>query len=188
MNSTKLFVVLAVTAMLAGLGGCGDITGARGGAVGSDRGSGGGGTSTGGTCLLYAGVVGNLLDGDGCGWRIRSTNRRAFRRYRLRMRNGGRWKDWIIAKKKDGEINEPLVLLWHSYGADDQIRVAQQLQKVGITVDLLIVIDPVTPTGAEQCEASSLHLHEPSDDGLVSGMARGGGDSGGPGGDAAGEY
>lgn len=40
---------------------------------------------------------------------------------------------------------EPLVLIGHSYGADDALRVAQQLNAVNVPVDLLVTLDPVTP-------------------------------------------
>jgi pimeloyl-ACP methyl ester carboxylesterase len=40
---------------------------------------------------------------------------------------------------------EPLVLIGHSYGADDAIRIARQLEKADIPVDLLVTLDPVTP-------------------------------------------
>jgi hypothetical protein len=56
-----------------------------------------------------------------------------------------RLQDWIIEEHKKGSMGrEPLVLLGHSYGADDMIRVAERLKKEDITVDLLILIDPVT--------------------------------------------
>ena len=57
-----------------------------------------------------------------------------------------RLQEWLIAEHKKGTIgNEPLVLLGHSYGADDMIRVAQRLKKENISVDLLVLIEPVTP-------------------------------------------
>lgn len=56
-----------------------------------------------------------------------------------------RLKNFLIKQKKAGRLNEPLVLVGHSWGADDQIRVAEDLAKAGITVDLLITVDPVTP-------------------------------------------
>lgn len=56
-----------------------------------------------------------------------------------------RLKTFLIKEKKAGRLNEPLVLVGHSWGADDQIRVAEDLGKAGITVDLLITVDPVTP-------------------------------------------
>jgi pimeloyl-ACP methyl ester carboxylesterase len=41
--------------------------------------------------------------------------------------------------------HEPLILIGHSYGADDAIRVARELRKDRIQVDLLVTLDPVTP-------------------------------------------
>ena len=55
-----------------------------------------------------------------------------------------RVREWIVSKHTQMN-NEPLVLLGHSYGADDMIRVAQYLQTQNITVDLVVLIDPVTP-------------------------------------------
>jgi hypothetical protein len=55
-------------------------------------------------------------------------------------------RQWIVDKKHAGELNEgPLVLLGHSYGADDMIRTCQYLKDEGIDVDLLVLLDPVTP-------------------------------------------
>lgn len=56
-----------------------------------------------------------------------------------------RLEAWLLKQYKDGKMTEPLVLLGHSWGADDMIRVADELQKEKITVDLLVLIDPVTP-------------------------------------------
>src|SRR5882757_9160975 len=45
-----------------------------------------------------------------------------------------------------GSVNpEPLILIGHSFGADDVIRVAQELGTANIAVDLVVTIDPVTP-------------------------------------------
>jgi hypothetical protein len=41
--------------------------------------------------------------------------------------------------------HEPLVLIGHSYGADDSIRIARELRKDGIPVRLLVTLDAVTP-------------------------------------------
>jgi pimeloyl-ACP methyl ester carboxylesterase len=41
--------------------------------------------------------------------------------------------------------HEPLILVGHSWGADDTLRVAQELEKDHIPVDLIITLDPVTP-------------------------------------------
>jgi hypothetical protein len=56
-----------------------------------------------------------------------------------------RLQEWLVSEYKKGNLSEPLVLLGHSWGADDMIRVSQHLQENGIQVDLLVLIDPVTP-------------------------------------------
>jgi thioesterase domain-containing protein len=40
---------------------------------------------------------------------------------------------------------EPLVLIGHSYGADNALEMARRLDQDRITVDLIITLDPVTP-------------------------------------------
>jgi hypothetical protein len=58
------------------------------------------------------------------------------------------WRDLaatIIEKYKGVRNPEPLVLVGHSYGADDIVSIAREVGKAGITVDLLITIDPTTP-------------------------------------------
>lgn len=56
-----------------------------------------------------------------------------------------RLRDFLILQNKLGMLGHPLVLVGHSWGADDQIRVAQELAEHGIKVDLLVTLDPVTP-------------------------------------------
>ena len=41
--------------------------------------------------------------------------------------------------------NEPLILIGHSFGADDVVRIARQLETKNIKVDLLVTLDPVIP-------------------------------------------
>jgi hypothetical protein len=41
--------------------------------------------------------------------------------------------------------SEPLVLIGHSYGADDVVRVARKLDEAGIPVDLMITVDATVP-------------------------------------------
>ena len=42
--------------------------------------------------------------------------------------------------------HEPLALIGFSYGADDVVEIARQLHAANLPVDLLITIDPVTPS------------------------------------------
>ncbi len=50
----------------------------------------------------------------------------------------------IIAARQAGS-NRRLVLIGHSLGGDDVIKLAERLNQAGITVDLLMPIDPVSP-------------------------------------------
>ena len=59
-----------------------------------------------------------------------------------------RLQEWLVSQYKKGTMTEPLVLLGHSWGADDMVRVSERLKQEGITVDLLVLIDPVTPPAA----------------------------------------
>jgi len=51
----------------------------------------------------------------------------------------------IRKKYANAPQSEPLVLIGHSYGADDVVRIARELKRDNITVDLLVTLDPVTP-------------------------------------------
>lgn len=51
----------------------------------------------------------------------------------------------IIERYSNAVDPEPLILVGHSYGADDAIRIARRLAEHNITVDLVITLDPVTP-------------------------------------------
>src|SRR5687767_8719344 len=50
----------------------------------------------------------------------------------------------IAQKYKHARHAEPLVLIGHSYGADDVVRIARELDKANVPVDLLVTLDPVT--------------------------------------------
>ncbi len=51
-----------------------------------------------------------------------------------------------IRREYEGKSDaEPLVLIGHSYGADDVIRIARELDEANVRVDLLVTLDPVTP-------------------------------------------
>jgi hypothetical protein len=51
-----------------------------------------------------------------------------------------------IARKYAGVRDpEPLVLVGHSFGADDIVAISRELEKFGIAIDLLVTIDPTTP-------------------------------------------
>lgn len=51
----------------------------------------------------------------------------------------------LLQAYRQGDLTGPLILVGHSYGADDQIRTARYLGRHKITVTLLLLLDPVTP-------------------------------------------
>lgn len=52
---------------------------------------------------------------------------------------------YIRTEYEAGRLNEPLVLVGHSIGADDQVRVARALHEGNVPVNLLLLIDPTVP-------------------------------------------
>jgi pimeloyl-ACP methyl ester carboxylesterase len=52
---------------------------------------------------------------------------------------------YITVEHQSGRWYGPLVLVGHSYGCDDQVRVSKRLNEQKIPVDLLILVDPTTP-------------------------------------------
>jgi hypothetical protein len=62
--------------------------------------------------------------------------------------SGPRWgsvSDQIKLEHDEGRLEGPLVIVGHSYGADDAVRLARSLGDGGIQVDMLALIDPTTP-------------------------------------------
>lgn len=51
----------------------------------------------------------------------------------------------LLKAYEAGDLTGPLILVGHSYGADDQIRTARYLGRHKIEVTLLLLLDPVTP-------------------------------------------
>lgn len=49
----------------------------------------------------------------------------------------------LIKTYGQAERREPLILIGHSYGADDCVRIAQRLHEEKIPVDLIVTLDPV---------------------------------------------
>ena len=58
------------------------------------------------------------------------------------------WKklaSFVMTEHEAGRWSGPLILVGHSIGSDDQIRVAKRLNAGNVLVDLLILIDPDDP-------------------------------------------
>ena len=66
-----------------------------------------------------------------------------------------------IAREYQGKRDaEPLVLIGHSYGADDVIRIARELDKANVPVALLVTLDPVTPPPVPKNVREALNIYQ----------------------------
>jgi hypothetical protein len=70
--------------------------------------------------------------------------------------------DAIIKNYKDAPNAEPLILIGHSYGADDAIKMAKRLQQHNMMVDLIITLDPVTPPKVPANVRHCYNIYQPN--------------------------
>ena len=82
-----------------------------------------------------------------------------------RAMSGPAWRAAARQIESDFAVSadqEPLVIVGHSYGADHAVDMARYLQRSGIRVRLLVLLDattpPTVPANVEQC----LHLYRPT--------------------------
>lgn len=59
-------------------------------------------------------------------------------------------------------LRGPIVLVGHSLGANDQIKVAQTLNRAGIPVELLMTVDAVSPIRVPPNVKKVLNIYKPS--------------------------
>jgi pimeloyl-ACP methyl ester carboxylesterase len=70
------------------------------------------------------------------------------------------WRDVAIELRQHS--HPPLILVGFSYGADDVILIARQLNNAHEPVDLLITIDPVTPASIPANVKQAVNFYEPN--------------------------
>ena len=68
----------------------------------------------------------------------------------------------IRQARLEGRLQEPLILIGHSYGADDAIRLARKLSRWNIDVELLVLLDATTPPRVPSNVDRCLHLYRPT--------------------------
>ncbi len=68
----------------------------------------------------------------------------------------------IVEQYRDADDTEPLVLIGHSYGADDVVRIARELDKSNVRVDLLVTLDPVTPPPVPKNVRHCINIYQPN--------------------------
>ncbi|TAL59382.1 MAG: hypothetical protein EPN84_11330 [Legionella sp.] len=67
----------------------------------------------------------------------------------------------IINYRYKHNTKRPIILIGHSLGANEQIKVARNLDKAGIPVDLLITLDPVLPPMIPPNVKYALNIYQP---------------------------
>lgn len=78
--------------------------------------------------------------------------------------------DYIIEHRKYKKFQGPIILIGHSLGANEQIKVAQNLYKANIPVDLIITVDAVAPIRVPPNVKYVLNLYKPAYVPMFSGL------------------
>ncbi|KTD31273.1 hypothetical protein [Legionella maceachernii] len=97
------------------------------------------------------------------------------RKYRIRAESTVWYKvdqlsKYIIKNYGTKELPGPIILAGHSLGANEQIKVAKNLAKANIPVDLLITIDAVSPLEVPPNVKHVLNIYKPSFVPMFSGL------------------
>lgn len=78
--------------------------------------------------------------------------------------------DYIIKRYKSGELQGPIILVGHSLGANDQIKVARNLARANVPVALLITVDAVSPLAVPPNVAEAVNIYYPAHVPIFSGQ------------------
>lgn len=76
----------------------------------------------------------------------------------------------IIKQYKDKEIEGPIILVGHSLGANEQIKVAKNLGFANIPVALLVTVDAVAPIHVPSNVKLAVNIYKPSFVPMFSGL------------------
>lgn len=68
----------------------------------------------------------------------------------------------LIEVYSNEKEHEPIILIGHSYGANDVVYIARKLNEHNIPVDLLITLDPVTPRKVPSNVALTINYYKPN--------------------------
>jgi hypothetical protein len=79
--------------------------------------------------------------------------------------------DFIIKNYKSKELQGPIVLIGHSLGANEQIKVARNLERAHIPVALLMTIDAVSPVTVPPNVQHAFNIYKPGIVPMFSGLA-----------------
>lgn len=83
---------------------------------------------------------------------------------------GNAMEKQIVRNYKNHTLRGPIVLAGHSLGANEQISVAQDLNREHIPVALLITVDPVMPAKIPSNVKHAMNIYKPSFVPMLSGL------------------
>ena len=78
--------------------------------------------------------------------------------------------DYIIKRYTSKELKGPIILVGHSLGANDQIKVARNLARANIHVALLMTVDATSPLTVPPNVAQVVNIYYPANIPLFSGQ------------------
>lgn len=84
--------------------------------------------------------------------------------------NAGKVSQEVIRYHQTHKKHRPVVLIGHSLGANEQIKVARALDKAGIPVDLLVTVDAVSQTRVPPNVKYALNVYKPGFVPMFSGL------------------
>ena len=76
----------------------------------------------------------------------------------------------IVAYYQKHKQHRPIILVGHSLGANEQIKVARNLDKLGISVDLLVTVDAVSQTIVPPNVKHAMNFYKPGFVPMFSGL------------------
>ncbi|KTD82817.1 hypothetical protein [Legionella waltersii] len=84
--------------------------------------------------------------------------------------NAGHLSQQIINRYYKEKVHTPIILVGHSLGANEQIKVARNLNAAGVPVDLLVTVDAVSQTIVPPNVKEALNMYKPGFVPMFSGL------------------
>ncbi len=84
--------------------------------------------------------------------------------------NAGNVTRSIVTYYQKHKAHRPIILVGHSLGANEQIKVARNLEKAGIPVDLLVTVDAVSQTIVPSNVKHAMNFYKPGYVPMFSGL------------------
>ncbi|WP_028380114.1 hypothetical protein [Legionella cherrii] len=84
--------------------------------------------------------------------------------------NAGNVTRSIVSYYQKHKMHRPIILVGHSLGANEQIKVARNLDKAGIPVDLLVTVDAVSQTIVPPNVKHAMNFYKPGFVPMFSGL------------------